>query len=404
MNILWLNNFFFWLEKRSASKYYVYWLTLILLCLSLFFATPKYGEWFNRRDATKLHWENHLANTLKLPVASDDLTPISDSLTRSNQPSGTVTNQNPDQAKKVFRLTVPLIIKIFHLKPITTYLIRFILGILLIILLYRLSYKIVKDPVSATLLTSGLVFISFGRTCFVDGATSFNGWAYLLMILALSYKNPLLVFSFSILAAWTDERVLFALPIVILFHQINTEGSSKFDFRHLVSLNRSSIGVITAIAGYIILRFTLSAAFNFQIPHEERISRIFHNNILHMGLGLWIFFEGFWLLLIVSAAMAIYSKNYSFLGLIFAHITGFTIIAYYAYYYDITHSGSYLVPIVFVFLAYLRNFMSKHQLNVLLFFCMTVSFLFPANSIEGGINLNQPIFIDFVGYLVTKFG
>ena len=45
--------------------------------------------------------------------------------------------------------------------------------------------------------------------------------------------------------------------------------------------------------------------------------------------------------------------------------------------WDITRSGSYLVPMIFILIYYLRDYQSKNDLRQLLLVCFIVSFLYP---------------------------
>jgi hypothetical protein len=403
MNIPWLNDIFTWIRKQSESKFYPYILTIILVFMSLLFATPKYNEWLNRRTETNLRWEKSIS---KSGEQSESSIPNKQSPGKPSniKPVGDATGlTNHELSRKVFRITVPLVIKVLRLKPMTTYLVRFLLGVLLIFLFYRLSDKILHDPAGATFVTAGLVFIYFGRACFVDGATNFNGWAFLFLILTLLYKNPLLIFSFSTLAAWTDERAFLALPIVMIFHQVNSESSEQFEWKKMVRLKPAFYSGLAAIIGYIIIRFLLSTFFHFNTPGQERIATLFYFQLHNVGFGLWSFFEGFWLLFLIVFALALLNRHYLILSAIVVQMAGMIIVVYSDYYYDVTHSGSFLVPIIFIFLLYLRKFMNRNQITNLLFMCMFFCFIFPANYLAGGgFQSNQPILIEYLYHIATK--
>src|SRR6186713_3449619 len=99
-------SFFSWIERRSTHKNYPLYLTLILVGSSLFLAFPRYDLYRNTTawDVTMLKSKDLTNNLQHIPPASY-------------------------LAKKVFRLTVPVIIRIFHLNRIAVLVIQFILGV-----------------------------------------------------------------------------------------------------------------------------------------------------------------------------------------------------------------------------------------------------------------------------------
>jgi len=384
MNIPWLNNIFTWIENKSKNKYYVIYLTIILVFATLFLATPKYLYYI--QNPSKFEMANWNAVMMKSHNLLDPLTSFP---------------AISHAAKKVFRLTVPLVIKIFHLDPFKTYILQFFIGIFLIFLIYKLALKILKDAVSSTFLAAGLVFIYFGRACFEDVISAFDGWAYFFIVCAMLFKNPFIIFSLCSLAAWTDERGLIALPIVILFHQANADKIEKFDFKNFFKFNLSSIGVIAAIIFYFLLRFFLMYHYNLRTPNGEANLPMIMINIPIMGFAVWSFLEGFWLLYILVLGYALFKKNYSFILSVTAQILVLTIVSLCVY--DNTRSGSYIVPIIFVIIIYLKNYMDKIDLRYVLFFCMIISFIFPSYYVKGIIDMQRPIYYDFIYFLHNRF-
>ena len=398
MNIsLLINILFNWIENKSKRKYYVYFLTFFLVCMSLLFATPKYEKWirdFNKPqsfltpniprselvDNLKYSWE---VTKLKADNLLDPLTQI---------------DQTTSPRNRVFRLTPPLIIKIFRLNPLTTNIVQFILGIFFISLFYRFSKKILDNPVAATFLCAGLVFTYFGRVFFFDIGYGFDGLAYLLLLLAMYYRNPVLVFSFATLAAWTDERALIALSIVLIFHQVDFKNSENFKLKNLVKLNAQGLAVIGAIFGYVILRMFLTYRYNMHTASGAitNLTQVL-SNILgrHMLAGLWSFLEGFWLLYIFIIGFAISGKHFAFLVTVTFPIL---VLGLGSFFVDTTRSGSFMVPVVFIFLAYLNQFMNKKEMNILLCICMIFSFIYPAYYIAQGFSPYPPVFMSLFNF------
>ena len=140
--------FYDWIEKKSIKKYYCFYLAFILMLCSLTLAMPNFST-FNPNSDT---WD-------AIILKSKDLT---NSLNLYEPSSGI--------AKKVFRLLVPIIIRITHLNPLGIVILQYIIGYLLILYCYKLSLKILNDAVSSTFIASGIVFLYFGRACFGESS------------------------------------------------------------------------------------------------------------------------------------------------------------------------------------------------------------------------------------------
>jgi len=354
MDIPLLNTFFSWIEKKSGSKYYIYVVVLIAWVLACPHSRPG-------------NFQNDIWNSVMLK--SRDLTN-----TLSQFPSYS------NAAKKVFRLTVPLVIKLFHLKPVGVLIIQYILGFLLIIFSYKLSLRILKDAVSATFISMGILFTFFGSISFCDMSTAwFDGWSYFFLVMALFQRNIFSIFFFATLAAWNDERAFIALPIVLLFHQINKDGITKYNFKELLLLNSKSMAVLTAIVGYIALRFYLQFQFGMHTPAGDGAAvglSILKQDLYLLPIGMWTFLEGFWILFLLFILFAVTNKNYLLVTFILALTLILTIVA--GCVLDITRSGAYLMPVIFVLISYLRNYITVNSMQYILFFVMTVCLIFPS--------------------------
>ena len=277
LNIYWLDNFFFWLEKQTNRKNYVYYLVFILVTLSLFLATPKYSEWYNRHQVADVKSESNSTNIERKKNTIDVLNQV-------NVPSNKAIAPIPTE-KINFNLTIRFLIEILKIKLGYLYILHFLIGPVLLFLIYYLAIKILDNPVSATFLTAGLVFIYFGRACFVDGAASPVGWAFLFLILALSVNRAWLIFTFALIATLTDERAFISLPIVFLFHCFTREYSENSGFSTLILKKRACIAIIASIITYMVLRLSLSLLFN--IHNQYAIySNLFYFNILNSGFGI----------------------------------------------------------------------------------------------------------------------
>jgi len=172
------------------------------------------------------------------------------------QAAGPLTDHqyNPDshQAKLTFRLTVPLIIRTFHLNLAGVLIFQALIGMLLFYFAAKLFHRETNDKVSALLLSFSLAFIYAGRVSFNEIRGIFDGLALFFMVWSMYFRNPFLIFTGVFLAAWTDERALIASCLVFLYwiywHK-NNSGDWKI-------LNSGSVAVFLAWIFYFAFDIT----------------------------------------------------------------------------------------------------------------------------------------------------
>lgn len=380
-----ITKLFVFIDRQSKSKYYPLKLILCITLLVVCLATPAYhylGVAFQ-----DINWQ---AVMLKSSNLLDPLHEVP---------------QGSHAAKKVFRLTVPFFIKIFSLTPLTVYILQGLLGIFSFYLIYRITLNISSDVVISTIVTFGLGFLYFGRAAFVDIYSWFDAWAYFFLLCAILSKHPILVLLFATGAAWADERAVMILPIVLLYHQISNFNSEKFSaIKNYLKLNFKAISVAVAILFYLVARFLMYSYLNMSTPSENAgFMRIFQQTDF-WGFGVWSFLEGFWLVVILTLATTFYHKNYVIFFISFIFIILFSVIANIVN--DITRSGSYLVPLLFVMILYLIRHYNQEMIRKLILIATTVTFLFPAyyiiTDVKPYILWYKPIFVRFIDFLVLN--
>jgi hypothetical protein len=381
-----INTFFLWIETKTKEKFFLAKLIFFLVFLSLFFATPKFFFYMQQPHNVLHVWSAY-------QFKADHLT---SSLTQYQAVS--------HEAKLVFRLTIPILIKLFGLNFITAYLLKFVLGVLSIILFFKITNKLLNDKVSATLLSAGLVFIYYGRSGFIVYPT-FDEIAYFFILLALYVRNPWLIFLCCSIAAWTDERSFLVLPIVIIFYQIYesklVEGNNNsLSYKNIYRLNRYSLAAFAAIVFYVALRLFLSFQYNMHTPSGGADFSVFVKNFIFLGFGIWSFYEGFWLLLFLALVIMIKNKNYLLSVAILAQLLVSIVVA--CCVDDITRSGACLGPLVFAFILIIKPHVSRDGMRNILLVCCFVSFVFPAYYIVAGLCMEQPIYYEAIRFVLNK--
>ena len=150
---------------------------------------------------------------------------------------------------------------------------------------------------------------------------------------------------------------------------------SKLNIKDFVKPSNESIAVISATVCYIAIRAFLTHRYNMHTPSGDANYLVIQKTIPFLGAGLWTFFEGFWLLIVVGFALIIKNKNYLLGSLLLAVLLLFTLIS--CCVLDVTRSGNFMVPVLFIFLLYLQKNISSSTLRLLLFVSFVFSLLFP---------------------------
>lgn len=351
---------FHFIEQKAQSKLYPYGLALFLMLSSWFLAYPTF-HWLNPEFEA---WQTVM-------LKASDLT-------------NSLTHIPPDSwlAKKVFRLTVPVIIRVFHLTPAAILLVQVMLGYSLYVLCYKLSDSILKDKVQATLLTAGIAFLYFGRTAWFDiNYTWFDVFAYFFLLMAMYCQNIFAVFTCAMLAAWTDERGFIALSIVFLFHYLRDKINQPISISSIMRLNKPSMIVIFSGVLYLMVRQWLAMQYGMRTPTDGANFSVLTKTIGLMPIGAMTFMEGFWLILVASFVNLSQQKNYPVIALLLLPLSVLTVVS--GCVTDITRSGSYLVPILFILINYLKYVQSAYEMRMLLLACLLISFLFPPTVVCG---------------------
>jgi len=223
--------------------------------------------------------------------------------------------------------------------------------------------------------TVSIAFIYFGRASFYDlWLLWFDGYAYFFLILALFLRHPAGIFLAATAAAWTDERGFIALGLVFFFHQLVDRSG-----RNIIGLIKPAprgISVLVAIAVYLLMRWYMSMIHGMQTSTQGAELAFLQWTLRYLPIGAWTFFEGLWLIFFAAALQAIRSRQH-FILLI---ITGSALLAVIisGCVSDITRSGSYFVPLLFIAIAYLANTVDREQLRRLMGYSAGIGLLFPA--------------------------
>ncbi|MFM2223854.1 MAG: hypothetical protein RJA07_56 [Bacteroidota bacterium] len=299
------------------------------------------------------------------------------------------------EAKKTFRLTVPIIARIFHLNEIGIYLLQFLLGILFIYFIIDYAWKSTNDRLLAFYIALGATSVYFGTACFTDLYSYFSGWAFLFLFLCIYSKNNWLIFLLATLAAWTDERAFLSLVYPVFYWQIKNYFTENKSLKDLLIPQKKSIVIIVAMLVYVLARIYLQYA-GFGTSHVESFLL---SNLEIAPIGVFTFFEGFWILIAYKFYVLLSEKKYALffisLLLLMAMSVGSLIVL------DITRSGSFMLLEVFISVYIILQLRGAAVLKSYLFFAVLICVIFPPYNVIG---LNGPVLLQRnVIYLACKF-
>lgn len=342
------------LEKLLHSRYWMAYLVFLAICLSFFFSFPRF-DWAFIQDG---HWDIVLKQAhgkFMDPSVFNDLP------------------TEGHEAKRYYRITLPLLVRIFHLNITGMLILQFLLTTLNYYLFARFIYTLTTNKrITAYLLFASAMVFSF-RLGFNEMWGHFDILPLLLLTVSMSFRHPVTVFLTVFFACWSDERALLASLITVLFwYQENQKIYS-----------RQVLAALAALAGYVVVRLTIRSLTGYETP------------MLHNGVGpecliytvpifipnLLQALEGFWLLVLLYLySLRTEKKNILFYGSVLvlaATLLGSLMV------FDIFRSMAYLIPFVYLCLPALKNSLTEK----LSFFILLCCFIYPSSPLLFNDNL-----------------
>lgn len=279
---------------------------------------------------------------------------------------------------RTFRLTTPILVRVFHLYPasIWLYFVQLVLGIVFFKLLFDLLLKILhNDRTSAFYALVAIAAIYPGMSFWVDFSGYGDFFSYFFLFLCLYFRSPLLILLFSQMAFWNDERAFVSGAFVFLWWWFapQWEKDEKLTWKP----NSQMLTVVASWGLYWVIRYFLLEKY-LGMHHTYDNSEFGINlpqNLSVFGFKIGWGLEGLWLIPLIASAILIYKKDYmrltiSILATIFVLILSLTI-------YDTTRSTAYAYLILFPSLLIIAKNSKKENLKTLLLLVALICFLHP---------------------------
>lgn len=356
--------------------------TLITVFLSLFFAFPSYTT---LKDVNSKPFDAWVGVVEKI---NDPLVNLMDKY----QPSDRAYTLN-------YRITAPLIGKILGLNITSLVAFAFLVGVGVFSITSLIIYRLTGNKISAFLITLSVGFIFAGTTSFVELRGNFDGLALFFLLLAIFSNHPLAIFPAIFLAAWTDERAIFASSFVFLYYlyEIKKTGNLKSQVSNLGA-------ILLALAAYFVTRFSIYPPDMISQYAKAGLNGpgfiLEYFNMIPMGI--WTGFEGLWLLVIGSLVVLIRQKKVVFAGLFILCLAGMIWVGHSAL--DISRGMAYCFPALFVAVKILAESEQAEDLNKLSLVAFVLSFLWPAYYAGGKTTIwwQYPLPIQLVRWLAGR--
>lgn len=279
-------------------------------------------------------------------------------------------NQETHGGKIDFRFTVPLLARLLGVTAnsdgrsvVIIYLIQSALLVPFLFMFMKILLRRLS-PTTVLLLIIGSSTIYLAKAFFWDYDFWFDAYAYFFLVLGMYLKNRAGVFFALTSACWTDERAVIALASIYLFHLLSESDFELNALRQLRNkkgwLQKTSSTVLLVGISYLIIRILLSTLFNLHTPTGAGSGvelALVPYQFKHRLSGVFLTFEGFWVLYLFAVGLLI-KKGNTFLSLLILSImVGHILVAYAVF--DISRSLTYAFPLMIIS-AFI---ISKHEVR-----------------------------------------
>lgn len=302
---------------------------------------------------------------------------------KTNDLTYDLTQQFPpesNQAKQNFRLVMPIIATVFGLNHIGLYLVQVAFGVGIIVLSLTTGQQLLQDRTSAFLIAFTVAMIYGGATGFVETQSRFDAPSIFFLLLAIRFRNPVVIMISVFLAAWNDERGLIAASLILAFWSVQPGVRNNSPW-HLLR-NPQLIGAIAGGMVYLISRYWFANAYDITTAGVDVFDH-FIRNLTWLPLAIWLTFEGGWLIFLMSIALLLLHRR--ILESVVTVGALLIVIAVALSVVDISRSTAYALPALFLGLHVLSRYLDNREIRTITFASAALALLWPMYYIEGGL-------------------
>jgi hypothetical protein len=243
-----------------------------------------------------------------------------------------------NQAKRNFRITVPILAHAtgFGIRAVPA--VRFTLQAVLIVCLLLAAERACGDRVAALAASLAVAGTYVGTSVWMDDWGWFDNCAQALMLLALVLRRPFWACAALMAAAFTDERALIAAPLIALYHAWTGGGRGL------------AWAPVAAVPGYLLARLLVGAALRIATASAGIATADMVLPNLHVSaLGAWSALEGGWLLVAIACLAA--ARAGSWRAAVFLALASAVPVMASVAVIDFSRSASYAFPATLAALA-----------------------------------------------------
>lgn len=316
-------------HRHFSGKYWDWKFSAALLVIIWLASFPSYQYFISPEPSVAENWK-----ALEMQFQQPFKTPVSD----------------PDQhfVQARFRILLPVISSYLGISPFFWILVLPLAGLVFIRQLIAGFYSLTKSKKISALIATGLASTYLVRAFTTDVMGYFDGYAYLLILLALFSRSSFAVFITCFAAFFVDERSILASPLIVFFIWITRESNLQLDQR-LLRLEKPILPIFGAYALSLLLRYFISmqTGFGSFLPDSDLVGfQVIQGNYQVMPL-LWLSGIGFfWISLCIPALYLFFEGRLlpGFLYLLYL-VSMFALVLTVL---DVTRSITYLFPGIMV--------------------------------------------------------
>lgn len=218
--------------------------------------------------------------------------------------------------KMELRVTIPILGWVTHTGTRTVMIWNHIAGLGTFFLLAGLASEALMDPIAGALFVIGLAPTFFGSWFFND-FTIGDGVAFFLMLLAVTWRSPVLSALTFLAAAFCDERCVIAIPLLLCYTTIRFQGPER---------RRERMGSYAALGAaflaWVLGRWWLSHTFGLSTGNSLIMTRdIFRYQLSESIPGAFLdIFRASWLLVGFALLSLVAARRWLFTGLLTASL------------------------------------------------------------------------------------
>ncbi|MBA4850989.1 hypothetical protein [Emticicia sp. BO119] len=285
---------------------------------------------------------------------------------------------------RVFRLTLPVIIKVLHIRHVSLFVygLQLMLGVLLYFMLTSFLFELLNDKMATLLAMISLACIYFGSSFFIENCGYGDFYTFFFLFLGMYFRNPLVIFVSVFLATWCDERAAVASGLVFLWWWI--APTIKYNRKITFIPSWQMIAIVFGVIAYAAIRLYLMKYVGMSATYKEgEFMQMIQDSWRSFGFKFTWVLEGFWLIMLLAFGILYSTKDYLKLtaiagGTLTMLFLGMTT-------YDSTRSGSYVFPMIFLGIMVVRARLTDRQLRIVLAIVALICFLHPLATKTRGV-------------------